>query len=143
MDQQNFVGGIEQLAAIRSFVTRVAKNLGADADDTFACELSIDEAASNAFEHAYDERGGTVQVKMWREGNEIILLFLNWGKGFDPEKIPAPNLAGKLEERSIGGLGLYLIRKMMDEVSFHFDPVAGNSITMRRKLGQTHDKKTQ
>ena len=142
MKQQYFVGGVEQLAAIRSFVTHAAKDLGANEDDIFACELSVDEAASNAFEHAYGERGGTVQIKMWREGSEIILSLLHWGEAFEPENIPEPNLASRLEERNIGGLGLYLMRQMMDAVAFHFDPVTGNLITMRRKLGQAHDRDT-
>jgi len=143
MYQQNFVGGIEQLAAIRSFVTHAAHDLGASEDDIFACELSVDEAASNAFEHAYGERGGTVQIKVWREGSEIVLSLLHWGEAFEPENIPAPNLASKLEERNVGGLGLYLMRRMMDDVTFHFDPITGNLITMRRKLGQLHDRETR
>jgi len=103
----------------------------------------MDEAASNAFEHAYGERGGTVQIKVWREGSEIVLSLLHWGTAFEPEKIPEPNLADKLEERPIGGLGLYLMRKMMDDVAFHFDPVAGNTITMRLKLGRAHQQVTE
>jgi serine/threonine-protein kinase RsbW len=137
MHQKKFIGGIEQLAAIRIFVAQAAKDLGADEDEMFACELSIDEAASNAYEHAYDTRGGAVQIELWREGDEIVLSLLNWGTAFEPGKVPEPNLSNKLEERTIGGLGLFLIRQMMDDVSFHFDPSDGNQIVMRRTLGHS------
>lgn len=143
MYEKNFAGSVEQLAAIRSFVTSAAQALGANEDDVFACELAIDEAASNAFQHAYGEQGGSVQIKMWREGDEIVLALVNWGVAFEPENVPAPNLASKLEERPIGGLGLYLMRRMMDDVTFQFDPIRGNLITMRRKLGQVHDQETR
>ncbi len=138
--QQNFTGNTEQLAAIRAFVTRAAADLGAGEEDVFACKLVTDEAASNAFQHAYAGQEGTVRIKVWREENEIVIQLQSWGAPFDPDEIPAPNLTDNLAERRVGGLGIFLMRKMVDDVSFQFDPVEGNRITMKRKLGQDRDQ---
>ena len=56
------------------------------------------------------------------------------GSSFDPSRIPEPNLTGPLEERPAGGLGLYFMRQLMDQVDFEFDAVNGNVLTMRRIL---------
>ena len=132
--QRTFEGGLEQLATIRAFVAQAAANLGADEDALFACQLAADEAATNAFQHAYGGRGGRVEVGVRREGEAIVLWVRNWGTPFDPTAIPEPDLYRPPEERTPGGLGLFLIRQVMDQVSFEFDPQEGNTITMRRRI---------
>ena len=123
-----------RIADIRSFVRKAIAALGGGDDDGFACELATDEAASNAFEHAYAGGNGEVLVTVAREGDEVVISVRNWGAPFDPGQVPAPDLDAPLEERKEGGLGLFLIRRFMNGVSFTFDPVEGNTITMRRRL---------
>jgi anti-sigma regulatory factor (Ser/Thr protein kinase) len=54
----------------------------------------------------------------------------DYGHPFDPSRVPEPDINAGLEERKAGGLGLYLIRKLMDEVHFEFTPDSGNVLTM-------------
>jgi serine/threonine-protein kinase RsbW len=129
-----FEGGLEQLSAIRAFVGQAATELGAGEDDVFACQLAADEAAANAFEHAYAGQGGRVEVSLWRQGDAVLVCVRNWGTPFDPDAIPQPDLDLPLAEREAGGLGIYLMRQVMDEVVFRFDAEEGNSITMRRRI---------
>ncbi len=136
MHERRFEGKTEQLKAIRLFVTERVVELGGDKNDVFACELATDEAASNILEHAYADRGGIIQVRVSREEDDLVISLLDWGAPFDPLLVPEPDLNCRLEDRPVGGLGIYLIRKLMSHVSFQGDPVAGNSITMRRRLGQ-------
>ncbi len=136
MHERRFEGNTEQLKHIRAFVAARVGELGGSADDVFACQLAADEAASNVFEHAYGDQGGVVQVNVSRESEDLVISVVDWGVPFDPTGVPAPDLTSGLQERPVGGLGIYLIRELMNRVTFHFDPVAGNSITMRRRLGQ-------
>jgi serine/threonine-protein kinase RsbW len=55
------------------------------------------------------------------------------GSSFDPSDIPEPDLNTSLEEREEGGLGLFLIRKLMDEVHFESQPDSGNVLTMVKR----------
>ena len=125
---------MEQLAGIHDFVDQAAADLGLGEDDTFACRLAADEAAANAFEHAYAGRPGKVEVSISCVSHDIQLEVRNWGQPFDPAAIAEPSIDRPLEERQVGGLGIFLMRKFMDEVSFGFHAHEGNTITMRRRL---------
>lgn len=137
--QRTFRGGVDELAAIRDFVGESAAALGAGEEDVFAFQLAADEAASNAFQHAYHGLGGLMDVEVWREGDAIFVRLRDWGEPFDPAAVPEPDLELPLEERPLGGLGLFLIRRVMTDVSFSFDPEAGNTVTMRREIHSLKD----
>ena len=100
----------------------------------FAFELACDEAAANIFNHAFESRHGQVDVELWREGDMMCARIAYHGRAFDPSRIPEPDLDAPLEKRPVGGLGLYFMRQMMNEVQFEFDAVNGNRLTMRRVL---------
>lgn len=129
-----FVGSLEQLAVLREFVSETALTLGGSEDDAFACELAADEAAANIFNHAFESKHGRIVVAIWREQTRLVLRLHYHGRSFDPLRIPEPDLTGPLEERPVGGLGLYFMRQLMDQVEFEFDAVNGNVLTMRRIL---------
>jgi serine/threonine-protein kinase RsbW len=57
------------------------------------------------------------------------------GKSFDPSSVPEPNVKAELSERKIGGLGMYLMRKLMDDVVYESFPNAGNTLTMIKRKG--------
>jgi serine/threonine-protein kinase RsbW len=59
------------------------------------------------------------------------------GRPFDPSNVPEPNVNAALEDREEGGLGLYLIRKLMDEVDFEFTPDSGNVLIMVKRREMT------
>lgn len=134
--QRQFEGSLEQVTAIREFVGQAVKEFGGSEDDVFACQLASDEAASNIFEHAYAGRGGRVVVEIAREGDHIAIQMRDWGASFDPARVAKPNLDLPLEERPIGGLGIFLIWHYMQDVAYTFDPIEGNTITMKRKISQ-------
>ena len=131
---QVFDGSLEQLAKLREFVGATAHTLGGSEDDAFACELACDEAAANVFNHAFEGKPGRVTMTLWREHDRLVMHMHYHGKSFDPARIPEPNLHAPLEERPTGGLGLYFMRQLMDQVNFEFDAVRGNVLTMRRIL---------
>lgn len=129
-----FEGSLEQLPNIRAFVGETAHMLGGSEDDAFACELACDEAAANTFNHAFESKQGRIKLTMWRRESRLSMQLHYRGSGFDPSHIPEPDLTVPLEERPIGGLGLYFMRQLMDEVNFEFDVVNGNVLTMQRIL---------
>lgn len=127
------------LAAISDFVTAAAAELGIDPKTSFAIQMAVDEACSNVMEHAYCGRNdGTVSIACEARGGELIVTIRDRGRSFDPEAIQRPDPNAPLEEREATALGLFLMEKLMDSVEFHFDPVEGNTLTMRKKVQCGH-----
>ena len=69
------------------------------------------------------------------DGDTIVITMRDNGKPFNPSNVKRPNLTADLSERQIGGLGLYLMRKLMDEVHYISSPITGNLLTMTKRRG--------
>lgn len=129
-------GSLEQLARLRAFIAATAPQFGCGAEDVFALELACDEAVTNIFNHVFDDQTGEVQVELWRQGDAVCVTLDYYGRSFDPSQVAEPDLTAPLEQRPEGGLGLYFMRQLMQEVRFEFDAVKGNRLTMRRALAK-------
>ena len=124
---------LSSLPVISDFVAENMKKFAADPALVPRVQLAVDEAATNIIKYAYGEKEGPLRLIMELHGKVLMITLVSWGKPFDPTAVSAPDLTAGLEERRIGGLGMYLIRKMMDEVSYSFDPT-GNRLIMKKNL---------
>lgn len=118
------------MVTIREFVGQCGRDLNLSIEAIEAFQLAVDEACTNVVEHAYEGRGGEIEVTMEAEGDRVCATVRDWGAAFDPDAVPIPDVNAPLEKRALGGLGLFLIRQLMDHVEFEFDPVDGNTLTM-------------
>lgn len=126
-----FPGCFDSLAKIGEFVVRAAQSAGLDATATYAVEMAVDEAATNVIQHAYGGEGlGDIECTCYINKRGLKIILRDQGRPFDPSSVPEPDIRASLEEREEGGLGLFLIRKLMDEVRFEFTPDSGNVLTM-------------
>ena len=125
---------LAQLAVIREFVAESSRSLDADEQAVRDLQLAVDEVCSNSIRHGYGGQEGQIEVSVERIGHSIRVVVRDWGMAFDPEQIPVPDLDLPLEERSLGGLGLFLVQQVMDDVRFEFNDSQGNSVTMVRRL---------
>jgi serine/threonine-protein kinase RsbW len=117
------------------FVVEAARARGFGEQALYQIRLAVDEACANVVEHAY--RGadrGEMEISCWLQDRDFVIRIRDWGKGFDPDSVPQPDLSVPLEERSLGGLGLYLIRHMVDKMQYRPDPVLGNEMVMTKRL---------
>ena len=111
----------KNLEELRNFVGRHAVAYKLNEKQVYQVQLAVDEAFTNIVEHAY---GGECQEKIkctcriTDQGLEITMQ--DCGNTFKPAEIPDPDLHADLEEREVGGLGLFFIRQLMDEVEFVF-----------------------
>jgi anti-sigma regulatory factor (Ser/Thr protein kinase) len=120
---------------IRTFVGDVAQDAGFNSKEIYSIQLATDEAASNIIEHAYDEKpDGKFEVSCEFHANRLIITLLDHGKPFDPSKVEEPDLKADLLDRKIGGLGIYLMRKLMDEVRYETTQT-GNLLTLVKRKG--------
>jgi len=138
MDQNRFelevTSKIDNLPVIIDFVGEKLLKFRADPATISRVQLAVDEASTNIIKYAYGEKEGLLKLIMELNHDELIITLINWGKPFDPTSIPPPDLDSALEDRKIGGLGMYFIRKLMDEVSYSFDTVKGNRLILKKRL---------
>ncbi|MBN1304064.1 MAG: ATP-binding protein [Anaerolineales bacterium] len=119
------------LDSIRDFVGQAAVDAGLDERQVYAVQLSTDEACTNVIEHAYGgECDDPIEVTCNVHYGGLTVIIRDHGRVFDPGSVPEPDLKAGLAERGIGGLGVYLIRKMMDKIEFESSPQNGNVLTM-------------
>lgn len=135
MPQKTFVGRLENLSQIGKYVAQAAQKAELDDEATYAVELAVDEAATNIIEHGYgeDQPGKIVCIyEVLQDGLKIILQ--DQAQKFDSESVPEPSFYGKsIENLTPRGLGLFFIRKLMDEVNFDFSPGTGNILTLIKR----------
>ncbi len=126
-----FPARFESLNTVREFVGEVAREIGMDDSEVYAVQLAVDEACSNIIEHAYGgQNRGEIECSCAVNGEKLTVILRDHGKPFDPASIAAPDLSSGLKERQVGGLGLFLMRHLMDEVHFEAQGEAGNVLTM-------------
>lgn len=131
-ETRSFPGRYESLAIIGDFVRKIAQEAGFENFAVYSIEMAVDEACSNIIEHAYEGEGkGEIRCTCAISDKTLKIVLSDWGKSFDPSKVPQPNLSDNLDDRKAHGLGLYFIRKWMDEVSFHTNG-AENTLTMMK-----------
>jgi len=116
-------------------VSKWAQEAGFDEGTLYEIQLAVDEACANVVDHAYEGTDpGDIEVTCCLEDRCLTIRVRDWGKGFELASVDEPDLNAPLEERSLGGLGLFLVKKMMDTVEFTSDPDLGNELTMCRRV---------
>jgi anti-sigma regulatory factor (Ser/Thr protein kinase) len=125
---------VSELATIREFVAQAGRDLGLDERRIYDLQLAVDEACANVVQHGYGGQGGEIEITFERDEEEVRVTLRDWGTSFDPQAVPAPDVTASLEQRRLGGLGLFLINQVMDDVSFEFDAESGNVLTMVKRL---------
>lgn len=123
----------EFLDEIRGSVAQVAREGGFSDKAIYSLQLAADEAASNIIEHAYEGvSDGALELFCEMRGNEIVIVLRDTGRPFDPTGVKEPNLSADLADRQVGGLGIYLMRKLMDSVHYETNP-GGNVLIMTKR----------
>ncbi len=131
-------GRLEMLAQISDFVSQAARDAGFDEDDVFHVQMAVDEACANIIEHGYGpNNSGTIDLTcICDKDSDLYVEIRDRGRRFDPDRALPPHLDKgdvDLGEVQAGGLGLYFIRKLMEEVTFQFDEASGNRLTMVKR----------
>ena len=117
-----------------AFVVAGAEQAGFSVDELFKIELACDEACTNIIEHAYGgENVGEIRITWLIEEKAFTITMVDDGLPFNPNDVPppeVPNDKSDLDGLKIGGLGIYFMRNLMDEVHFSRDDHQGNTLVM-------------
>jgi serine/threonine-protein kinase RsbW len=123
----------EHLAEVRDFVAKHASEFGFKKQDVADIRLAVDEAYTNIIKHSYkNDEQKLVDIQLGYNGNEFWISLLDTGESFDPASYTEPDVRKKIKEKKRGGVGVYLIRKLMDEVKY-LNVGSKNEIRMVKK----------
>lgn len=123
---------LKELPKIIEFVVNSIKKQGLESI-TFPVESAVDEACTNIIKYAYNGKPGFIKLSVTRENNTAIITIKDKGKLFDPNSVATPDIHSDIDQRHVGGLGIYLMKKLMDEIEYHFDPHTGNTLILKKK----------
>ena len=121
------------LASVRGFVLTNLRKTKIPEGEHGKVVLAVDEGISNIIRHAYDEfaKGSrTIEVQFRADEEKVIIVLKDSGKEFDPSGIKDPDILGHIKLGKRYGLGLFLMRRIMDEVKFVFRSGIENMLTM-------------
>ncbi|MGD9092019.1 MAG: ATP-binding protein [Anaerolineales bacterium] len=134
MKTVTFPGRYDSLAKVSEFIVQAARKAELDDKAVYAVELAVDEACSNIIDHAYGGEGiGDMQCSVLINKGELTVILRDQGQPFNPEDIPDPTLNVPLQKLKPRGAGLYLMRKMMDEIFYAPSTESGNVLTMKKR----------
>ena len=125
----------ENLALIREFVTSVGRQATLGDEEINKLELAVDEACANVIEHAYGhDITKDVSVRATFDDEKLKISVIDEGRGFDPSKVNQKSVDELVQERRSGGLGILLIKTLMDEVIYEIEPGQKNELHMTKLI---------
>ena len=128
---------LEALNDFREFITEhCAGHTGVTQEILYDIQLAVDEACTNIIMHGYAGMDpGSVILDLELRTDKIIISLTDFGHAFEPDNAPIPDVDAPIEEREIGGFGLFFIRQSVDDVKYHTSE-DGNTMTLTKNLAQ-------
>lgn len=120
MQELSLEAAVANISTVTDFVNAILEELDCPMKAQLQIDVAIDELFSNIAQYAYAPGTGpaTVRVETEEDPRAVILTFIDRGTPFDPLAAEDPDITAPAEERSIGGLGVFLVKKTMDDVRY-------------------------
>ncbi|MFA5266693.1 MAG: ATP-binding protein [Methanoregula sp.] len=114
---------------------RLEDAMGADGfspEEILDTQLAVEEVITNIIVHGYKKTGSEIRLSSRFTVHGIVIQVTDSAPEFDPLSLPEPDLGGDIDDRKIGGLGIYLVRQVMDEISYRYEN-GKNVLTMEKR----------
>ena len=125
----------ENLHLIRDFTIKIADKAGFDDEKQEQIALAVDEACTNVIKHAhhFDARR-LIDILISVDSEKIKITITDKGTGFNVSSVEDPDLKKYIQESRHGGLGIYLIKTLMDDVQYEFKPGIRNQVQLTKYI---------
>lgn len=121
----------KHLIVVRDFICRLIRQSRLDRQEENKVVLAVDEAVTNIIEHGYDEGAdGSIEFEVEADAGHFQIVIRDTGRVFNPESIPNPNMKDHVQRGHKKGLGIFLMRQIMDEVRYKFKDGVKNELTL-------------
>ncbi|MGN0461638.1 MAG: ATP-binding protein [Ruminococcus sp.] len=113
---------VDNIASVTDFVDEQLEEFGCPLKAKMQIDIAIDELFGNIAHYAYkpDVGPATVRVEVTENPLAVIITFIDHGVQYDPLSADEPDVTLSAEERRIGGLGIYIVKKSMDEITYEY-----------------------
>ena len=135
MREMDIAATLENLDTVMAFVDQQLEEVGCSMKAQMQIDIAVEEVYVNIAHYAYNpEVGGvTIRVQIEEEPLAVILTFIDKGKPYDPLAKEDPDVTLAAEDRQIGGLGIFMVKKSMDNVSYEYNE-GRNVLTLKKNL---------
>ena len=120
MESRIFKADVKELDNLFEYSSKLLKILNFSHRDIIMINTALEEVFVNVARYAYDD-GGIVEVTLSNDQKTVTFVFKDNGKPFNPLTKKDPNITAKSEEREVGGLGIYMVKNIMDEVYYRYE----------------------
>ena len=126
---------IESIPEVTAFVDEQLEQLDCPIKTQMQVDVAIDELFSNIAYYAYNPEIGsaTVRVEVTEDPIAVVITFIDNGVPYDPLAKADPDVTLSIEERGIGGLGIYMVKKTMDDISYEYKD-GQNILKIKKKI---------
>lgn len=137
MKEMSINATVENIPTVTAFVDEQLEALGCPMKAQMQIDIAIDELFSNIAYYAYNPEVGpaTVRVEVVDDPMAVKISFIDHGKPYDPLAKADPDTSLSAEERGIGGLGIYMVKKSMDEVNYEYRD-GENILTIKKHINK-------
>lgn len=125
----------KNLQMVREFVLKIAAQTGFNEETQEQIALAVDEACTNVIKHAHHhDARKLMDIQIRTDANKMKIIITDRGRGFDITKLKDPDVEQFIKESRHSGLGIYLIKTLMDEVEYEFKPGVKNQVQLTKYL---------
>ena len=136
MKELTIAATVENIETVTDFVNEQLEALDCPMKAQMQIDIAIDELFGNIAHYAYNPEIGqaTVRVEVVEEPLSVIITFIDKGVPYDPLAKADPDTTLSAEERAIGGLGIFMVKKTMDEITYRYED-GKNILSILKKIG--------
>jgi anti-sigma regulatory factor (Ser/Thr protein kinase) len=135
MKELTIAATVDNIGAVTAFVDEQLEALDCPMKAQMQIDIAIDELFGNIAHYAYNPEVGeaTVRVEVTEDPLSVIITFIDGGVPYDPLAAADPDTTLSAEDRAIGGLGIFMVKKSMDEITYRYEN-GSNILSIRKNL---------
>ena len=128
----SLVNDLREIARVAAQIDEFCASLDLTSEVAFAVNLALDEILTNTISYGYDDdEPHRIEITVGPEAESLAIVIVDDSAAFDLSSAPTPDIGTSLEERPLGGLGLFLVHQMMDSVEYRREE-GRNIVTLKK-----------
>jgi len=134
----SLVNDLKEIARVAEQIDEFCASQDLTSEVAYAVDLALDEILTNTISYGYDDdEPHRIEIILSLEAEALVIVIVDDSAAFDLSNAPTPDIGASLEERPLGGLGLFLVHQMMDSVEYRREG-GRNIVTLKKnKTGET------